>query len=100
MAKRFYISEEQHKYLMQEGVTLNADVAATNGDVGQAVKNAKDQARKDGVNLNDATISINAKDTNENRNIITGRQLRESRLKALQANGKHYTVRDFMSRIR
>ena len=100
MARKIHISEEQHRYLMQEGVTLNADVAAAHGDVNQAIKNTKEQARKDGVDIDNATISINAKDNNENQVIITGRRLRESRLRALQSNGKHYTVRDFMSRIR
>ena len=70
--KRFKITEEQYKSALKEGVTLKADVQAANGDVKKAIDNSKQQALKSGVNLNDATIEIDAKDTNESKLISIG----------------------------
>lgn len=70
--KRFKITEEQYKSALEEGVTLKADVQAANGDVKKAIDNSKQQALKSGVNLNDATIEIDAKDTNESKLISIG----------------------------
>ena len=97
MAKQFKITEEQRDFLIKEGVVLNADVAAANGNVNQAIRTTKDQARKDNVNLNNAKIQLSASDTNEGRT-YTVKELRESRLKKFMQCGEHYTVKDFMSK--
>lgn len=93
MRRKFKISEEQYKMALSEGVTINADVDACNGDVKQAVDNAKQDAKKTGLDLNKANIQLPAKDTNEGR-IITKKELVENRLRVLRANSKLYSVKD------
>lgn len=99
MARKFCITEEQYNMAIREGVELKADVAAAGGDVKKAISNTKQEAIKNGVNMQDATISINASDTNESRSFVTKRQLEESRLKALKKNSRTYTVKDFKKRL-
>lgn len=99
MSRKFRISEEQYNKLMAEDVTLTADVAATNGDVKQAVDNTKREAQKNGVDLNKANIEIPASDNNlsESNNIlITKKTLVENRLKVLKENSILYTFKDFI----
>ena len=98
MARNFLISEEQHNIALKEGVTLNADVVAAGGDVKRAVDTAKQEAMKNGVKMDDATISIKATDTNESV-FIKKSELQESRLKALKRNSEVYTVKDFMQKL-
>lgn len=98
MARKFVISEEQYNMALKEGVTLNADVAAAGGDVKRAVDTTKQEALKNGVKMDDATISIKAAETNESV-FIKKSKLQESRLKALKRNSEIYTVRDFMKKL-
>ena len=98
MARKFVISEEQYNMALKEGVTLNADVAAAGGDVKRAVDATKQEALKNGVKMDDATISIKAAETNESV-FIKKSKLQESRLKALKRNSEIYTVRDFMKKL-
>ena len=98
MARKFVISEEQYNMALKEGVTLNADVTAAGGDVKRAVDTAKQEALKNGVKMDDATIAIKAAETNESV-FIKKSELHESRLKALKRNSEVYTVRDFMKKL-
>ena len=98
MARKFVISEEQYNMALKEGVTLNADVAAAGGDVKRAVDATKQEALKNGVKMDDATIAIKAAETNESV-LIKKSELHESRLKALKRNSEVYTVRDFMKKL-
>lgn len=98
MARKFVISEEQYNMALKEGVTLNADVAAAGGDVKRAVDKTKQEALKNGVKMDDATISIKAAETNESI-FVKKSKLQESRLKALKRNSEIYTVRDFMKKL-
>lgn len=98
MARKFVISEEQYNMALKEGVTLNADVAAAGGDVKRAVDTTKQEALKNGVKMDDATISIKAADTNESI-FVKKSKLQESRLKALKRNSEIYTIRDFMKKL-
>ena len=83
---------------LKEGVTLNADVAAAGGDVKRAVDTTKKEALKNGIKMDDATISIKAAETNEGI-LVKKSKLQESRLKALKRNSEIYTVRDFMRKL-
>jgi hypothetical protein len=98
MARKFVISEEQYNMALKEGVTLNADVAAAGGDVKRAVDTTKKEALKNGIKMDDATISIKAAETNEGI-LVKKSKLQESRLKALKRNSEIYTVRDFMKKL-
>ena len=98
MARKFVISEEQYNMALKEGVTLNADVAAAGGDVKRAVDATKQEALKNGVKMDDATIAIKAAETNESV-FIKKSELHESRLKALKRNSEVYTVKDFMQKL-
>ena len=98
MARKFVISEEQYNMALKEGVTLNADVAAAGGDVKRAVDATKQEALKNGVKMDDATIAIKAAETNESV-FIKKSELQESRLKALKRNSEVYTVKDFMQKL-
>ena len=88
MAKKVKITEEQINMLIKEGLTLNADVSAAGGDVKKAVDTTKQQARKNGVNLNNASIEINGSSLqNENKGrLITKKELMENKLRYLNEN--------------
>lgn len=96
--RKLKITEEQAKALVAEGVTLNANVAATNGNVDQAVRNTKQQARNSGLDLKDATIQIAADETNESR-VMSAKDVREARLNSLRKHAQTFTVKDFMSAL-
>lgn len=100
MARQLRITEEQARMLRAEGITLNADVAATNGNVDQAVRNTRQQAKDSGVDLKDVTIQVPGSDTNESKsNIIPVKKLRENRLNALRQHAQKFTVKDFMASL-
>jgi hypothetical protein len=61
--KNFKITEEQYNMAVTEGLTLQADVQAANGDVKKAVDTTKQQAIKNGVKLDNAVIQINANES-------------------------------------
>lgn len=96
MARRFKITEEQRKYALSEGITINADVQAANGDVKKAVDNARKDAQNSGVNPNKVNINIPA---NENK-VRAMRSVAEQRLRSSKANSTVYSVRDFMSKVK
>lgn len=98
MGKRFKISKEQYEHALSEGITLNADVDACNGDVNQAVQKTKQNAKESGVDLSQATINVPAQSSNESK-LITKKQLQENRLKVLKSNSKLFSVRDFVKKI-
>ena len=56
MGKKFKITEEQYNKLVAEDITLNADVAAANGDIKKAVETTKQEAQKNGIDINKTTI--------------------------------------------
>ena len=95
MGNTFKITEEQYNKLMAEDVTLNADVAATNGDVKKAVDNTRQEAQKNGIDLNKATIQIPGNVANENK-LITKKTLIENRLKVLKEHSTLYRFEDFI----
>ena len=86
--QKLNITEEQYKSALKEGVTLKADVQAANGDVKKAIDTSKQQALKSGVNLNDATIEIDAKDTNESKLISIGELKRKYIIENKKANSE------------
>lgn len=96
--KNFIITEEQYKKALKEGVNLKADVAAAGGDVKRAITNAKQEARKSGINDSDMTISISGSDVSESK-FITKKNLQESRLRALKKNSQIYSVADFKKKL-
>ena len=49
MKRNFKISEDQYRKALSEGITLNADVDACNGDVKQAIDKTKQNAKNNGV---------------------------------------------------
>lgn len=99
MGKKIVITEEQYNKFIKEGVTLNADVAAAGGDVKRAISDTKKEAQKNGLNMEDTTIQINANETNEGR-IIKKSELQKNRLKVLKENSQLYTVKDFFANIK
>lgn len=98
MARKIKITEEQYKMLMKEDVRLQADVAAAGGDVNKAVQTTKQQAQKDNVNLEKATIEVPAS-TVESK-MISIKELRENRKKVLKENSKCYSLNDFIKSIK
>lgn len=99
MSKKFKISEEQYKKALSEGITLNADVDACNGDVKQAIDKTKQDAKNNGVDLSNANIQVPAQSQYENK-IITKKQLVENRLKVLKENSELYSLNDFLNKLR
>lgn len=94
--KKFKISEEQYNLAVQEGITLQADVEAANGNIERAVNNTKQQARANGINLGDATIAIDGDDVNENRVITIGELKRNILMEDKKRNSKLFTVGEFI----
>lgn len=92
MGKRFKLTEEQYNILKENGVTLTADLNATNGNVEQAVANTKKNASDNGINPNKVNIQIPASESK----IITKKTIYENRLKSLKETSKIYTIKDFM----
>lgn len=97
MGKKFKITEEQYNKCLAENITLNADVDAAGGDVKKAVDTTKQEAQKNGVDLNKATIQIPGKSIGEGR-IITKKKLMENRLKVLKRNSTLFNVSDFIKK--
>lgn len=96
MARKICITEEQYNMALKEGVKVNADLSATNGNVGAAFDNAKKDAKESG--LKDGEYSIEFPNVTESK-FITKKQLQENRLKALKEDSELYTVKDFMKRF-
>lgn len=99
MFRKLKISEEQYRTAIKEGITLNADVDACNGDVKQAIDKTKQNAKDNGVDLSNANIQVPAQSRNEGR-IITKKQLQENRLKVLKENSELYSLSDFLNKIK
>ena len=99
MAKKIIITEDQYNMALGEGITLTADVAAAGGDVQRAVRTTKQEALKNGVKLDNATIQMKASDTNEGK-VIKKSQLKENRLAALKKHSEVYTVKDFIKSLK
>lgn len=97
MAK-YKITEEQYNIALKEGVALKADVAAANGDIKKAVETSKQEAMKSGVNLDNATIEIDAKDTNESRLVTIGELLREYKMKKRNQNSIVMPIQEFIKK--
>ena len=78
MGRNLKISEDQYKKALSEGITLNADVDACNGDVKQAIDKTKQNEGK----------------------IITKKQLQENRLRVLKENSELYSLNDFLNKLK
>lgn len=99
MKRNLKITEEQYKQAIAEGITLNADVSASNGDVKQAIENTKREAQRNGVDLKKATIQIPADNVSETR-IITKKELMENRLKVLKEHSDLFTYENFITKLK
>lgn len=99
MGRSLKISEAQYKKALSEGITLNADVDACNGDVKQAIDKTKQNAKNNGVDLSNANIQIPAQSQNEGK-IITKKQLQENRLRVLKENSELYSLNDFLNKLK
>lgn len=98
MKRNFKITESQYNAALQEGVTLAADVNAANGDINKAVRDTKQQAIKSGVNVKDATISLNANDVDENK-ILTIKDMKLSYLhEDKKRNSTLFTISNFIKK--
>lgn len=92
MSRKIKLTEEQINMLRENGVTLTADVSATNGNIEQAVANTKKSASDNGINPNKVNIQIPASESK----IITKKSIYENRLKKLKENSTIYTIKDFI----
>lgn len=92
MGRRIKLTEEQVNMLKENGVTLNADLAAANGDVAKAVETTKREASQSGIDPKKVNIQIPATESK----IITKNGISENRLKALKKTSTVYTLKDFL----
>lgn len=99
MKRKYKITEEQKKALMQEGVQINANPSEHNNDVGAAVKQAANDAKSNGVKMDDAQIVVNGEEAVSEGRIITKRQLSEARLRYLKNESKVYSFANFLNEI-
>ena len=96
MGRIVKITEEQRQYALSEGVVLNADVDAANGDVKKAVDTTRQQAQKSGLDPKKTTIQIPP--TTEGK-VITKKQMIEGRLMKLKENSDFYQLKEFVKCI-
>ena len=96
MGRKIRITEEQYNMALKEGVTINADLSASNNDPKVAFDNAKTEAEKNG--LKGGQYNIQFPNVSETK-IITKKELQESRLKALKENSEVYSVKDFIKKF-
>jgi hypothetical protein len=96
MKRTFKITEEQRKYALQEGITVNANLDAANGDVKSAVDTAKQEAQKSGADPKKVSVCIPP--SNESR-IITKKEMMEARLKKFKENSDYYEVGEFKKHL-
>lgn len=98
MARRFKITEEQYRQALSEGITINADVSAANGDVKQAIDKAKQEAMNKGLSLDDTKIEVDA-NYNESK-LYTMAELKENYHKRLKENSKVYSMKEFSKMLK
>jgi hypothetical protein len=96
MGRKIRITEEQYNMALREGVTINADLSASNDDPKKAFDTAKTEAEKQG--LKPGGYNIQFPSVNENK-FLTKKELQESRLKKLKKNSELYTVKDFINKF-
>lgn len=99
MSRIFKITEEQYKQALAEGIEITADLAKTNGNIEQAVRNADEDANKSGLSKDAYKVTIPGEQLANEGRIITKKDLFESRLKELKRHSKLYTVKDFIKAI-
>ena len=99
MGRNLKISEYQYRKALSEGITLNADVEACNGDVKQAIDKTKQNAKNNGIDLKKTNILVPAQ-SKKKKKIITKKQLQENRLKVLKENSELYSLNDFLNKIK
>lgn len=65
MGRQIKLTKEQYNKHIQltEDITVTADVTSAGGDVKKAIDNAKREAQRNGVNLNNLKVVV---DANEN----------------------------------
>lgn len=95
--RKFKISEEQLNAAVAEGITLQADVEAADGNIERAVNNTKQQARQSGINLGDATIAIDGDDVNEGRLVTIGEIKRQMLMEDKRRNSVLFSVGEFIN---
>ncbi len=95
--RKFKITEEQYNMAVTEGLTLQADVQAANGDVKKAIETTKQQALKNGVKLDNAVIQINA---NEGKLISIGDIKTRYVNECKEKHSEVMTVEDFIKRYK
>lgn len=96
MGRKIRITEEQYNMAIREGVTINADLDAANGDPKKAFDTAKANAEKEG--LKSGEYNVEFPNVQESK-LITKKQLQENRLKALKENSQVYSVKDFINKF-
>lgn len=95
MGKHYQITEEQQRFLKENGIlTVNADVAASGGNVTQAIENTKKTIRQNGVNPENVKIQV---DATESKTIKVG-DIRNERYKSLMEHARNYSVKDFLNK--
>ena len=99
MSRIFKITEEQYKQALAEGIEITADLARSNGNIEQAVRNAGEDANKSGLSKDAYKVTIPGEQLANESRIITKKDLFESRLKELKRHSKLYTVKDFIKTI-
>ena len=95
--RKFKITEEQYNMAVTEGLTLQADVQAANGDVKKAIETTKQQALRNGVKLDNAVIQINA---NEGKLISIGDIKTRYVNECKEKHSEVMTVEDFIKRYK
>ena len=96
MSKKIKITEEQYNMALKEGVTLTADLDAAGGDANKAIETTKQEAQKNGIDINKANIQIPA---NEGK-IITKKRLMNNRERLIKENSDLFSLDDFIKKLK
>lgn len=84
--KKIKLTKEQNEYL-KEAVNVTVNTGATNGNLQQAVQNAKTEVQKSGINPNKVGYNIPAQESV----CYTKKQLKEARTRNAIKNSERFT---------
>lgn len=87
--KKIKLTKKQEKYI-KEAVNITVNTGSTNGNVQQAVQNAKNDAQRAGINVNKVGFNIPAKESV----MYTKKKIEEIKLKNILNKSEMFTKKD------
>lgn len=93
--RKIKITKEQHELAIKEAVSLTVNTGSTNGNINQAIQNAKRDAQRDGINPNKVGYNIPAQENV----VVSKKAIKEMRIKNLLKNATVLTKKEISEKI-